>query len=88
MIYNCWLCGHRIKERTTNSDLEVFPTKIPSEEVGCYVLFEHHPFCGAYCIAEYKKKYKGKKRPEVAPHADIYEEIWKRERRLVPKNKV
>jgi len=82
MIYNCWFCGKRIRERTYNSDMEIFHRNIPADQVGRYVLHDHKSFCNKDCVAWYKQRYHGNKQhPQTAPHEDIYEHIWKPERK-------
>lgn len=75
MIYTCWACGRRINERTTNSKMIIYHWDIKPEDIGKYILYEHHPFCNSDCVEKYKNK------PIRSLPADWYVDIWKAKRR-------
>ena len=56
MIYVCWGCGHRIRQRTISSDREIFHLDTSPEEIGKYMLYDDLPFCNDYCINIYQRQ--------------------------------
>jgi len=68
MIYTCWGCGWRIKERMRCVD---------PKDIGKHVLFQHHPFHDKYCIDLFINN--NYKRTQTQ---DLDEAEWKAARKL------
>lgn len=83
MIYVCWGCGHRIRQRTTSSDFEIFHLDqfILPEEIGQHLLYDHRPFCNDYCINVYQLQ---KTKPIFISDIDGTwdDDWWKKERKI------
>ncbi len=80
MIYRCWHCGWRIRQRKEG--------EADNPRIGKHELWNHHPFCSDYCIELYKKQVK--KTGDILPEApcsdweenDVYGYgYWKIERK-------